>query len=134
MTQQEIEELIDKYADETTDGEGIAEEQEVVSEIQEEIASVWDETLSSYTPFGLTYYYDKKAGLNGYGLTMYYKGQEVRGIVDTVTGTWITEHTGNSTYADDAIELYVVYENGKIAGLRPATNEEQKQWDDERNK
>ncbi len=94
-----------------------------------ESADLWDETLSPYVPFGLTYDYDGAAVLNGCGLTMRYQGREVRGIVDPVQGLWITEHAGDSNYSADAVELYAVYEDGVLAGLRIADEAEQAQWD-----
>lgn len=94
-----------------------------------ESASTWQETLAPYVPFGLTYAYDP-AGDDGNGkLTMSFQGKEVRGIVDEETGTWITEHAGRTTYGADAVELYVVYQNGTLTGLREATRAEQKEWD-----
>ena len=56
---------------------------------------------------------------------MWFNGKEVRGIMDEQEGVWITEHTGNTTYAPGAVELYVVYSGGKMTGLREATAEEQ---------
>ena len=92
------------------------------------VSQIWDEQLAPYAPFGLTWKFDDPDN-DGNGLTMYYQGREVSGIIDEQENIWITEHTGSSIYAADAIELYVVYENGKIAGLRPATAAEQAEWD-----
>lgn len=96
---------------------------------QAELAAQWDVTLAPYVPFGLTYSYDESAALNGHGLTMSYQGLEVRGIVDPVQGLWITEHAGDSGFGPDAVELYTVYENGNLTGLRVADKDEQAQWD-----
>lgn len=96
---------------------------------QAEISAQWDAVLSPYVPFGLTYSYDESAALNSFGLTMSYQGREVRGIVDPVQGLWITEHAGNSGFDPDAVELYAVYENGVLTGLRAADEAEQAQWD-----
>lgn len=41
---------------------------------------------------------------------------------------WITEHAGDSVYAEDAVELYAVYEKETLIGLREATEEEEAQW------
>lgn len=98
--------------------------------LQSQIKAQWTQTLAPYVPFGLEYQYDEEKGAGGYGLTMQYKGQEVRGILDPHTGTWITEHAGSSSYSKDAIELYAVYNNGKLTGLRPADGSEQKEWDE----
>ena len=101
---------------------------QLYTEMSDNSSQIWDEVLAPYTPFGLTYkFYDPDN--DGNGLTMYYQGREVRGIMDEQENIWITEHTGNGLYAADAIELYAVYENGKITGLRPATAEEQAGWD-----
>ena len=57
---------------------------------------------------------------------MFFNGKEVRGIYDEEENVWISEHEGigEGIYAADAIELFVVYENHKIAGLREATAQE----------
>jgi len=59
---------------------------------------------------------------------MYFQGKEVRGIYDEKNSQWISEHSGNSTYASDAVDLYTVYEGDLLTGLRQATEEEQKVW------
>lgn len=94
-----------------------------------EAAAQWDEILAAYVPFGLSYRFEDPDH-DGNGLTMYYQGREVRGIVDGET--WITEHMGNGAYGEDAAELYAVYEDGRLAGLRFATEEEQAQWTQQR--
>ena len=105
-----------------------ATDADLYTEMSDNSSQIWDEVLAPYTPFGLTYkFYDPDN--DGNGLTMYYQGREVSGIMDEQENIWITEHTGNGLYAADAIELYAVYENGKITGLRPATAEEQAGWD-----
>lgn len=96
-----------------------------------ESAALWDETLAPYAPFGLTWTFDDP-DLDGNGLTMTWEGHEVRGIYDEELYTWITEHAGDSTFGPDAVELYTVYEDGKLTGLRLATEEEQKQFDRDR--
>ena len=97
-----------------------------------ESAAQWDETLAPYAPFGLAWTFDDP-DLDGNGLTMTWEGHEVRGIYDEEKFTWITEHTGDSTFGPGAVELYTVYEDGKLTGLRLATEEEQKQFDRDRN-
>ncbi len=105
------------------------------AQLQEEQSDDWAETLAPYLPFGLTYQYDWEAELRGeYALTMWYQGREVRGIYDETAGTWITEHAGTSTFSADAGELYAVYTDGKMSGLRFADEAEQEYWDDVRKK
>lgn len=99
---------------------------------QQELAELWQETLAPYVPFGLSYVYDP-TGDNGDGdLKMTWKGKEVRGIMDEVTETWITEHTGRTAYGADAVELYAVYKNGVLNGLREATKAEMNEWNAQR--
>ena len=98
----------------------------------EESAAQWDQVLSPYVPFGLTYTFDDP-DLDGNGLTMTYQGREVRGIMDPQEGVWITEHTGPG-FGEDAVELYAVYVNGQLAGLRLAAPEEQAAFDESRRK
>ena len=104
---------------------------ELLAKSSAESAALWDETLTPYAPFGLTWTFDDP-DLDGNGLTMTWEGHEVRGIYDEELYTWITEHTGNGTFGPDAVELYTVYEDGKLTGLRLATEEEQKQFDRDR--
>lgn len=92
----------------------------IQAEMQEELAAV----LQPYLPFGLTYE-DAQAE----DFKMYFEGREVRGIIDEHQGTFISAHTGISTYTKDAIEVYAVYdEQGNLTGLRAATGEEQEEW------
>ena len=91
----------------------------------QEAAAQWDRLLDPYAPFGLTWEFNDP-DLDGNGLKMWFNGREVRGIMDEREGIWITEHTGVTAYSEDAVELYAVYDgDGKLAGLRPATAEEQ---------
>lgn len=103
------------------------EDAELHDRINEESRVLWEETLEPYVPFGLTYtftpHYDSSE------ISMYYQGQKVRGIVDETRDLWITEHSGISAYSPDAVELYAVYEDGKLSGLRTATEEEMAEWD-----
>lgn len=78
-----------------------------------ESAALWEETLAPYEPFGLTWTFDDP-DLDGNGLTMTWEGHEVRGIYDEEKYAWITEHAGDSTFGPDAVELYTIYENGKL--------------------
>lgn len=98
----------------------------------QEAAAQWDRLLDPYAPFGLTWQFDDP-DLDGNGLTMWFGGREVRGIMDEREGIWITEHTGVTAYSEDAVELYAVYDgDGKLAGLRPATAEEQAAFTEDR--
>lgn len=104
---------------------------DLLAESSAESAAQWDKELAPYAPFGLTWTFDDP-DLDGNGLTMTWEGHEVRGIYDEGKYTWITEHTGDSTFGPDAVELYTVYENGELTGLRLATEEEQKAFDRDR--
>lgn len=102
-----------------------AEEQALHAAIQEEIQEDLDVVLQPYLQFGLTYEYDAQAE----DFKMYFKGREVRGIIDENQGIFVSAHTGISAYAEDSIEVYTVYdEAGNLAGLRAATEEEQEDW------
>lgn len=102
--------------------------EEVQSNMQEDL----DKELASYEPFGLTYEYDSSIG----EYRMYYEGKEVRGLFDEVKEIWISMHQGIGLgiYDDDAIELYAVYEEGELVGLRKATAEEQAELSSQRKK
>lgn len=104
---------------------------DLLAESSAESAALWAETLAPYEPFGLEWTFDDP-DLDGNGLTMTWEGHEVRGIYDEELYTWITEHAGDSTFGPDAVELYTVYEDGKLTGLRLATEEEQKLFDRDR--
>lgn len=106
-------------------------DRELLAESSAESAAMWEETLAPYEPFGLTWTFDDP-DLDGNGLTMTWEGHEVRGIYDEGKYAWITEHAGDSTFGPDAVELYTIYENGKLTGLRLATEEEQKSFDRDR--
>ena len=90
-------------------------------------AAGWDRLLSPYAPFGLTYQFNDPDH-DGNGLTMWFQGKEVRGIFDAREGVWITEHMGDG-FSEGALELYTVYTDGVLSGLRAATPEEQAQFD-----
>lgn len=106
-------------------------DRELRAESSAESAAQWDEVLAPYAPFGLAWTFDDP-DLDGNGLNMTWEGHEVSGIYDQERGLWITEHTGNGAYGPDAVELYAVYENGELTGLRLATEEEQKAFDRDR--
>lgn len=82
----------------------------------------WEKLMAPYVPFGLTYEYDWDTD----DYKMFFNGKEVRGIYDEEENVWISEHAGigENIYAADAVELFVVYENHRIAGLREATVQE----------
>lgn len=90
----------------------------------EERETQWAENLQPYLAFGLTYGYDVASD----DFKMYYNGTEVQGLYDEVKDMWITEHTGNRAYSEDAVELYAVYDGLELVGLRKATAEEQEKW------
>ena len=95
---------------------------------QEELDAL-DEALEPYLPFRVWRSYDPTHD----EITMTWTdadGQEypVRGLWDETAGVWITLHAGDG-WPEDAIELIAVYADGELAGLRPATEEEQLQWD-----
>ena len=95
---------------------------------QEELDAL-DEALEPYLPFGVWRSYDPASD----EITLTWTdadGQEhpVRGLWDKTAGVWITLHAGDG-WPEDAIELIAVYADGELAGLRPATEEEQALWD-----
>lgn len=106
-------------------------DRELHAQSSNETSAQWDRLLAPYTAFGLTYTFDDP-DLDGNGLTMWFEGREVQGIYDEQEHIWITEHTGTSAYGEDAVELYAVYRDGKLSGLRAATDEEQAAWDETR--
>ena len=97
------------------------------AQISHENAAEWDRLLTPYMPFGLTWEFNDP-DLDGNGLTMWFQGKEVRSITDEQEGIWIAEHVGNG-FSDGAVELYAVYTDGKLSGLRLATAGEQAGWD-----
>lgn len=99
---------------------------------QQETLKIWEETLAPYVPFGLEYTYDP-VGNDGDGdMYMSWQGKEVRGIMDEEAEIWISAHTGRSAYGTDAVELYAVYKNGVLSGLREATKAEMAEWNAQR--
>lgn len=98
-------------------------EQTLIEYYNTQSEAEWNDLLSPYAAFGLTWKYENE------GIKMYFQGHEVKGIFDAKTGTWITEHASNSTFASDAVELYTEYENETLTGLRRATKSEQEEWD-----
>lgn len=105
-------------------------QEDVTDELISEISSDLETTLASFAPFGLTYGVEN---INGEPeLKMYFENTEVRGIYNSTTGEWITDHMGIGGYSPGAVELEAVYENGRLAGLKKADN--QQYWDEMRTK
>lgn len=86
----------------------------------------WESSLAPYLPFGLTYAYDSAAD----SVRMFYQGVEICGLWDEVRQIWITDHAGNGhgIHGKSAPELYAVYTDGHLTGLRFASEEEQAEW------
>ena len=104
------------------------EDVQIHMQVYQEVEEEWKDILEPYVPYGLSYIYEP-TGENGEGdVTMMWQGKEIRGIMDEETGIWITEHAGRTTYSSDAVELYAVYKNGSLAGLREATEAEMNEW------
>lgn len=99
-------------------------------ETNKESEALWEETLSPYIPFGLNWTYIPD--YDGGDVKMTWQGREVRGIFDEKRTVWITAHAGISTYSADAVELYAVYENGELTGLRLADEEEMAAFNEDR--
>ncbi|MBD5154190.1 MAG: M56 family metallopeptidase [Oscillibacter sp.] len=114
---------------ETANGYGYVDPDAALhAQFSSESAAEWDRLLTPYAPFGLTYqFYDPD--LDGNGLTMWFNGKEVRGIYDEREHTWLTEHAGPG-FSDGAVELYAVYTNGVLSGLREADPDEQEGFDE----
>lgn len=102
-------------------------EQTLAEYYNTQIKAEWNNILSPYAAFGLTWKYENE------GIKMYFHGHEIKGIYDANKETWITEHSGNSTFASDAVELYAEYENETLTGLRLALKSEQEEWNSIRN-
>lgn len=86
---------------------------------------LWDEALAPYAAFGVTWEWEEKWRF----YRMYYQGQEVRCIYDDTAGTCISEGaTREAVYYRDNVDLYAVYQDGQLAGVRLATEEEQQAW------
>lgn len=84
----------------------------------EESRKEFKKTIQPYLLAGLVY--------DEYTFDMYWKEKEVRAIFDLETGSYITLHIGLG-FSADAVDLYTVYENGILVGLREATKEEQEE-------
>lgn len=78
-----------------------------------------ERSIEPYRAFGVGTRLDK----NGES-EIVYNGKTVRGLYDEAAGIWIAVHAGMWNYGADAIDLYAVYENGVLAGVREATEAE----------
>lgn len=89
---------------------------------QQESFDEWEHLCAPYVPFGLTYQYDQRID----EFRIYFEGKEVRAIYDTKQNLFLSAHAGvgEGIYTDDAIDIYVEYDDTKISGLRQATPEE----------
>lgn len=95
----------------------------LTDELQEQLETL-DAALEPYRPFGVQYSYSVPDG----EFTMRWNGREVRGIVDETAGTWTTAHSGLDAYGEDAVELFAVYTDGVLTGLRLPTEAEQEEY------
>lgn len=95
----------------------------LTDELQEQLETL-DAALEPYRPFGVQYSYSVPDG----EFTMRWNGREVRGIVDETAGTWTTAHAGLDAYGEDAVELFAVYTDGVLTGLRLGTEAEQEEY------
>ena len=95
----------------------------LAEELQEQLDAL-DAALEPYRPFGVRYSYSVPDGK----IDMGWNGREVRGIVDKTAGTWITVHSGLGAYGQDAVDLFAVYEDGELTGLRLPTEAEQEAY------
>lgn len=107
------------------------EDEELLEMSSREMEEDWKKTLEPYFPLGLTYEYDSSTS----DVRMYYQGKEVKSITDEEAGIWIAEHAGSGVgiYDEDAVELFAVYENGELVGLRAASSEEDAELSELRN-
>lgn len=107
------------------------EDAELLEMSSREMEEDWKKTLEPYFPLGLTYEYDSSTS----DVRMYYQGKEVKSITDEEAGIWIAEHAGSGVgiYDEDAVELFAVYENGELVGLRAASDQEDAELSELRN-
>ncbi len=81
------------------------------------------QTIKPYEPFGLSYDLGKDE--------MLYKNKIVRELYDEQVGIFIARNVGK-TFAKDSVDLRCIYKNGKLTGLRLATEDEYNQRTEER--
>lgn len=78
------------------------------------------EALKPYLPFGIAVRVDEADGET----KMYYGEKEVRALYDETAGAVIAAHMGLWNYGEDATDLYAVYTDGVLTGVREATEAE----------
>lgn len=78
------------------------------------------EALKPYLPFGIAVRVDEAGGET----KMYYGEKEVRALYDETAGVVIAAHMGLWNYGEDATDLYAVYTDGVLTGVREATEAE----------
>lgn len=79
-----------------------------------------EKALKPYLPFGITVRYDQ----NDREAKMYYREKEVRALYDETAGLFISNHAGLWNYGKNALDLYAVYTDGVLTGVREATEAE----------
>lgn len=78
------------------------------------------EALKPYLPFGISTRYDEADDET----EMVYQGKEVRALFDETAGLFISNHAGLWNYDEDTVDLYAVYTDGVLTGVREATKAE----------
>lgn len=108
------------------------ENEELEKLIFEQREAQWKEVLEPYLSLGVTYEYAPSAD----EFRMYYDGKEVKSITDEQTGIWISARQGKGVglYGEDAVEMFAVYEDGKLVGLREADEQEEAIFSDQRDR
>lgn len=102
-----------------TDAIGFLIESKYQTELpNKEARDEFQKTIQPYLNVGLIY--------DEYTFDMYWNGKEVRVLYDSETNNYITLHLGTG-FSEDAVDLYAVYKNGVLVGLREATKEEREQ-------
>lgn len=102
-----------------TDAIGFLIESKYQTELpNKEARDEFQKTIQPYLNVGLIY--------DEYTFDMYWNGKEVRVLYDLETNNYITLHLGTG-FSEDAVDLYAVYKNGVLIGLREATKEEREQ-------
>lgn len=87
------------------------DEEQAVS--QDELEKI----LKPYLPFGISIRYDETDGET----KMYYREKEVRALYDETAGLFISNHAGLWNYSENTTDLYAVYTDGVLTGVREAT-------------
>lgn len=76
-----------------------------------------EKILKPYLPFGISVRYDETDG----EAKMYYREKEVRALYDETAGLFISNHAGLWNYGENTTDLYAVYTDGVLTGVREAT-------------